>query len=379
MHTIGLIAEYNPFHNGHLYQINKIKELYKDSCIVLILSTSFTQRGNVSLLDKWTKTKTALHYGIDLVIELPFIFSTQSADIFAQGAIEILKNLKIDTLVFGSESNDIEKFKIIAKTQLNNTNYDKLVKKYLDKGINYPTSMNKALRELTNLEISTPNDLLALSYIKEIMKQNANIEPVSIKRTNDYHNKELNDTITSATSIREALKNNIEIKDYIPEFTHKYIPNMINQEEFFPYLKYKILSDNDLEKYLDVDEGLESRIKKSILESNNYEELINNIKTKRYTYNKINRMLVHILCNFTKQQKELNKHIKYIRVLGFSNIGKKHLNKIKKELTIPLLTKYNKLLDDEIRITCIYTSILDNKNQKELIQAEYKNHPIIRK
>ena len=379
MSTIGLIAEYNPFHNGHLYQIKKIKELYKDSCIVLVLSTSFTQRGEASLLDKWTKTEIALHYGIDLVIELPFVFSTQSADVFAEGAIEILKQLQVDTLVFGSESNDLETIKKLANIELNNKDYDKLVKKYLDKGLNYPTSMNKALKELVNIEISSPNDLLALSYIKEIIKQKANIETISIQRTNDYHSKSLNNKIVSATSIREALNNNIDIKNYVPALTYNNINKMINPENYFPYLKYKILSSNNLNIYLDVDEGIENRLKKNILKSNNYEQLIKNIKSKRYTYNKINRMLTHILCDFTKDDKKNNNHIKYIRLLGFSTKGKKHLNKVKKELTVPLITKYHKLLNDEIKITYIYSSILDSKKQNKLIEAEYKNHPIIRK
>ena len=379
MHTVGLIAEYNPFHNGHLYQINEIKKMYPNSCIVLVLSTSFTQRGEASLLDKWAKTDIALNYGIDLVIELPYIFSTQSSDIFAKGAIEILNTLKIDTLVFGSESNNIDMLEKIADTQINNKEYDSLVKKYLAKGINYPTSMNKALKELLNIEISSPNDLLALSYIKEIKKQKANIKPISIKRTNDYHSKNLDNKITSATSIREAIKKNIDIKKYVPTLTYKNVNNMINHEEYYPYLVYKILSEDDLSKYLDVDEGIENRIKKAILQSKTYDELINNIKTKRYTYNKINRMLTHILCNFTKDEKEKNKDIKYIRILGFSQDGKNYLNKIKKEVKLPIITKYNNLLDQEIKITSIYSLILEEKNKIKLIEAEYKNHPIIKK
>ena len=134
---IGIIAEYNPFHNGHKYQIEKIKKKYPDSTIIVVMSSSFTQRGDVSLLNKWKKTKIALENNVDLIIELPFIFSTQSADIFAKGAIEILKELKVDLLVFGSESNNIKELEQIALTQINNKEYDLFVKKYLDKGYNY--------------------------------------------------------------------------------------------------------------------------------------------------------------------------------------------------------------------------------------------------
>ena len=136
MHIIGLIAEYNPFHNGHLYQINKIKEKYPDSILIAVVSSSFTQRGDVSILDKWTKTQIALDNGIDIVVELPYVYATQSSDIFANGAVTILNKLGIDTLVFGTESDNIDTIASIAELQLNNQEYDNLVKKYLKEGLN---------------------------------------------------------------------------------------------------------------------------------------------------------------------------------------------------------------------------------------------------
>ena len=210
--AVGIICEYNPFHNGHIYHLNKVKELInKDEEIILIISGNFTQRGNISLIEKYDKAKLALQYGVDLVIELPFEFATQSSDFFAKGSIELLNTLKCNKLIFGSELNNIEKIKKLAQVQISNKEYDKLVKEELDKGLNYPTAMNNALNKLSCETITTPNDLLALSYIKEIIKNNYNIEPISIKRTNDYNNKQLNGGIDSATSIREAIINNIDI------------------------------------------------------------------------------------------------------------------------------------------------------------------------
>ena len=148
MKKIGIICEYNPFHNGHLYHLEKIKEMYPDSLIVLVMSSSFTQRGEISILNKWEKTEIALNYKVDLVIELPFVFASQSADIFSYGAIKILKELNVDTIIFGSESNDPKKLTSIAKIQLENKEYDKLVKDYLDKGENYPTAMSHALNDI---------------------------------------------------------------------------------------------------------------------------------------------------------------------------------------------------------------------------------------
>ncbi|MDD2377353.1 MAG: nucleotidyltransferase [Bacilli bacterium] len=382
MKSVGIIAEYNPFHNGHLYHLNKVKELYPDAIIVLVLSGPFLQRGNPSILNKWDKTEIALEYGIDLVIELPFPFATQSADIFAKGAIQILNHLHVDTLVFGSEQGDINLLNDLVDCQLYNKDFDLKVKEYLDEGINYPTALSKTLSDLTNYNISAPNDLLALSYIKEIKKLNSKIKPICIKRTNDYHSLELNTEITSATSIRHAINQNKDIKKYVPELTLNYInKNVMITDDYYSYLKYKIICDiNNLEEYQTVDEGIENRIKKSIYNSNNLEELIMNIKTKRYTYNKINRMFTHILCNFKKEEANKFNDIQYIRLLGFNNKGKNYLNKIKKEISIPLITKYsdinNEMLELEFRANSIYAII--SKCDK-LINLEYQSKPIIKK
>jgi len=376
MHIIGLIAEYNPFHNGHLYQINKIKELYPDSIIIAVVSSSFTQRGDISLLNKWDKTKIALDNGIDIVLELPFVFATQSSDIFAKGEIKILEKLNIDILVFGTETDNIEEIKKVAQVQINNHKYDNLVKKYLSKGLNYPTATNKAVEELTGHKIDSPNDLLALSYIKQILIDKTNIEVTNIKRTTSYHGTEINNNITSASNIRTLYQHDQKIDNLIP-FNSKYLYK-INMNNLFSYLKYIIITEeNNLNLYQTVDEGIENRILKVIDKSNTYEELINNIKTKRYTYNKISRMLLHILTNFTKEEAK-NINIDYIRILGFSENGKKYLNKIKKQIELPLITGYkkniSKILDKELQVTKIYSLITDHN----LIKKEYQNKPIIK-
>lgn len=376
MKAVGIICEYNPFHNGHLYHLKQVKKMCKDYTVILVMSSSFLQRGEVSMINKWDKTKIALDLGIDLVIELPFCFSTQSADIFAKGAITILNHLKVDKLIFGSELNDIDLLNKLATYQLTDQ-YNKKVKQNLKEGINYPKALAKALKETNNIEINTPNDILGISYIKEIKKLNSKITPLTIKRTNDYHSEKLNGKITSAKSIRLALKNKQDIKNYVPKITTKYLTKPIFIDDYFNLLKYKILSEDHLEKYLTVDEGIENRLKKFIVNSNSISELINNVKTKRYTYNKISRMLVHILCNFTKEEALKYTKINYIRPLGFNSLGQKYLNQVKKEIEIPIITKYNKLLDLELRITSVYASILDEKDKQKLIKDEYQKKPII--
>ena len=394
MKIIGLIAEYNPFHLGHLYQINKIKEMYHESIIIAIISTNFTQRGDISIINKWNKTKICLEHNVDIVLELPTLYATQSSDVFAFAAIKILNEFKIDTLVFGSESNNINTLYELADTQLNNKNYDELVKTYLTKGINYPTAMSKALKELTNIQIDKPNDLLGLSYIKEIIKNNYNITPISIRRTNNYHqekliinennlnnkssNNQLNiNNIISANLIRKLHQNNEDITSHIPKSTYQYLYQNLSINNAYNLLKYKIITNkNNLSNYLTVDEGIENRIIKYINNSNTWEELVMNIKTKRYTYNKINRMLIHILLDISKEDN--NKEI-YLRILGFNQQGRKYLNKIKKDIKLPIYSSYkdnlSTIFDIEFKSTYIYSLIT---NDKSLIKQEYQNKPIIK-
>lgn len=369
--TIGIICEYNPFHNGHLYHLKKIKEMYKDSIIILVMSGNITQRGDLSIINKWDKTDIALYYGIDLVVELPFIYASSSADIFAKGAIEILRELKVDKIIFGSEINDINLLYKLADIQLNNKEYNKKITKYLEEGYNYPTSCGKALYDTSNINLNTPNDILGLCYIKEILKQGANIEAVSIKRTNNYNDRNLNNNITSATSIRCALKNNQDIKNYVPNYTYKYLKNLFYLDDYFIFIKYKILT-SDITKYIDIDEKIKNRINKYINECKTLEDLILKIKCKNYSYNRIKRMLVHILVDLKKDDITYKN---YIRILGFNNKGKIYLNKIKKEINLPLITNYSDslgLLNLDYKISCILALSLPINLQKQFIENEKK-------
>lgn len=378
MKSVGIIAEYNPFHNGHLYHINEIKKQNKDAVIVLVMTGNYTQRGTVAIIDKWKRSKIALKAGIDLVIELPFPFATQSADYFSYGAITLLENLKVQKLVFGSESDDISILDTIADCQLNNDEFDKLVKIYSKMGYNYPTSLSLSINDLTGKKIKAPNDLLGISYVKTIKKYNYKITPQTIKRTNDYHNKELEKEISSATAIRESLKNKQNIKGQVPDFTLDYLKNLHFIDDYFKYLKYKIITEKNLTIYNMVDEGIAKNLKKYINDSYTIDDLIKKIKSKHYTYNKISRMLLHILCNFTKEENNSFKQITYARILGFNENGRKYLNSIKKDIEIPIISKICKnkdpMLSFEIETTKIYALPLEPLEQKKLIESEYKNN-----
>ena len=372
---IGIIAEFNPLHNGHLYLINKIKEKYEDASIILVLSGNYTQRGIPSIIDKWKKTELSLKLGIDLVVELPFPFSTQSADYFAYGATTILNYLKVDKLVFGSESNDIKVLEKIVDAQKDDK-FNTLVKLYCKSGYNYPTALSLSLEELTNEKITTPNDLLGISYIKAIKENNYNIEVETIKRTNDYHKEELEEDISSATSIRKALKEGIDISNQVPKIELDYLNELHYIDDYFNIIKYKIITEDDLSIYQTVDKEIIKKLKKEILNSNNIDEFIKRIKTKRYTYNKISRMLLHILTNFTKEKAKLFNDISYIRILGFNNTGRTILNNIKKDIDIPIISKITKekdpMLEYELEVDKIYYLKSTDTNDKLIYYKEDK-------
>ena len=358
MNKVGVIAEYNPFHNGHIYHLNKIKKMFPGSYYILILIGNFTQRGEISIINKWDKTRIALDYGYDLVAELPYIFSTQSANYYAKGAIEMLDKLDCDYLVFGSESNDIKMFEEIANATSNNEKYEQLIKEYTSKGNSYPVSCSLALKNFTGKLINKPNDILALEYIRNIKLLNSKIKPISIKRTNSYHEKEITKKITSATSIRKNINDIKKISNTMPKISLNLI-NKINYDKYFELVKYQIMSSSDLNCYLDVDEGIENKLKKSINSAENINDFILSVKSKRYSYNKIQRMLLHIVCKIKKEDNDLN--LKYIRILGMSHKGKKVLKDVKDKINIPIITKYKKKYDNlfltEKKVSMIYSLI----------------------
>ncbi len=369
MNIIGIIAEYNPFHNGHLYHLNKIKEQYPDSLIILVLNGYFTQRGSISIISKENKTNIALNNNIDIVIELPFVYGTQSSDIFAYNSIKLLNELKVERIIFGSESNNLDLLNHVVDIELNDPTFEDKVKTYLDEGLNYPTAMKNALN--IKEDINNPNDLLGISYIKAIRKINPSIIAETIKRTSNYLDITSNDEVISATNIREKLRNNENISPYLPKEVLPTIENISN-DKLFNLLKFKILTDQDLSIYLDVDEGIEYRLLKYINESHNFDELISNVKTKRYTYNKINRMLIHIIIGLTKKD-NLNMQLDYLKILGFNEKGQTYLNNIKKNIILPTTPNKDSLIY-KYELKAAY--LFEQATKKSLNNFDNKNIPI---
>ena len=377
MKILGLIVEYNPFHHGHLYHLNKAKELLNPDLTIAVMSSHFVQRGEPAISDKWTRAQIAIKNGVDLVIELPFVYSVQSADYFAHGAVDILAKLKVTDIVFGSENGDINIFNDIAYTIKNNQKaYNNIVKEQMNLGLRYPDACNQALSLLMNKTVTTPNDLLGLAYVKEIIDHDYPIEMHCIKRTNDFHSLQI-EAISSASAIRHALKNKIDIKNQFCNY--KEYKEFYFLDDLYPYLRYKILttSNQSLKQLHLVDEGIENLLKEKILVSNNMEQLITNLSSKRYTRSRIQRMLIHILMNNTKDQIINAMHLNYIRILKMNNYGQAYLNKIKKVCEYKLITNFSSYthpaLDLEFKATKLLSCLSINPNK--LVELEYKSIP----
>ena len=362
MEKIGIICEYNPFHNGHLYHLKKIKEMYPDSLVVLAMSGYFTQRGEFSVLSKYDKTRLALKYGVDIVLELPTLFVTNSADLFAMVAVDALNEVGISKIVFGSESNDVETLKKIASKWEDEKTKAK-IKESLDQGNSYAKSLTDAIAK--NLK---SNDILAVSYIKAINKINKKIEPISIQRTNEYNDTKENSPIISGTNILNRFYSGEDITSFIPDYNDIKL-NELNKLKLFELLRYRIITEKHLEKYLGVDEGLENKLKKEIIYSNSLEELLDNVISKRYTKSRLKRMLLHILLGIEKDDMNVKNH-KY-RILGFNANGRDYLRDLYNH---NLTFKYeNRIRMIEIVSSIVYDKLMHTNTYEE----EIKNKPVI--
>lgn len=298
---IGIIAEYNPFHNGHIYQINEIKKRWPQSQIIVILSGKYVQRGELAIAPFEVRKNIALQNNVDEVYELPFEFATQAAHIFAQGAIKELSKHNIDYLVFGSETNDIDNFYLVAKTiKDNNDLYYQKIKKAMKTGISFPKANQIVLEELIGKSFTLPNDILGLEYVKAIVNNNYSIKAFCIKRTNDFHSMIPSNNIASATYIRKLIfDNNLEYKQFTPMIFDK-VPDRI--ENYYSNFQdiVKNTPNEELKKIKLISEGMENLFKKHI-DASSYDEFVNRVNSKRYTSSRIKRAMLYILLNIKQE------------------------------------------------------------------------------
>ncbi|MBM7835129.1 nucleotidyltransferase [Clostridium sardiniense] len=385
MNLTGIITEYNPFHLGHKYHLEKAIEDTNADGIVSVMSGNFMQRGNPAIIDKYNRAKMAVLNGVDLVLELPLVYSLSSAENFAYGGVKLLNSLNcIDNIYFGSESGEIEDLISIAQILKDEPkNYKDRLKIELDKGLPFHTARLNALNSLllsSNISeiLSSSNNILAIEYIKALLKLDSDIKPFTLKREgSNYNDISLSKTFSSATSIRETLKDNFDvniIKNSIPTESLKVITelneknyNFVFEESLFPFLKYKLLTNAESIKSIsDVSEGLDNKILKEIINCNSLKELILKSKSKRYTYTRISRILSKVFIGFENFPIEAiqTSDITYIRPLAFNKKGAKILKSIKENSEINILTKIprhisNNMLQLDLQGTKAY-SLLNN-------------------
>ena len=360
--VIGLIVEYNPFHNGHLHHIQEIDRLFEDNIKIAVMSGDYVQRGEPSLINKFEKTKIALSQGVDIVIELPAFYSTQSAEIFAKGSINLLNKLSCSHIVFGSESNDLEKLKRIATISMTKE-FELSLRKFLAEGFSYPTAFSKALFD----EKLGSNDILALEYLKAIKAINPKIETYCIKREKTGYYDDEKDNFASATHIRKILldynkkkedKLN-KIKNLVPEFSYKILEENFGVfsclSDFYDLIKYNIIKNrSELKNIQDLEVGLENRLYKYSLENLKFEDFFNKVLTKRITISRLQRILLHSLFGLTETiTAKVKNKIPFVKILGFSTKGQEYLNYLKKS--------------DNYSERKILTS---NRNLKEILNEE---------
>ena len=384
--VVGIIAEYNPFHNGHAYHIQKTKEQTGADFVVAVITGNFTQRGNTSVINKWEKAKMAINGGVDLVIELPTIYSISSAENFSSGAIKILNKIGIvDSISFGMEADDISSLNNIANVLLSEPQeYTSLLKAELQKGSSYPKAREIALmmylndiKRYSNI-LNGSNNILAIEYLKALKKQRSNLIPIGVKREKVYYNStKIIDEYASATGIRSLLLRNQleEIRKVVPSTTLSILLNNIREGTYVLDLtaygaeilyKLRTMSIQEIANLPDVSEGLENLIKDVSNKTNNLIDLINGIKSKRYTQTRIQRILLYALLGITKKDMEYSKKIvPYVRILGCSENGKILLSQINnKAKIITSLKKFEKtnknkkiarMLEIDKKATNIYT------------------------
>ncbi|HJJ11433.1 MAG TPA: nucleotidyltransferase [Clostridiaceae bacterium] len=410
--VLGIIAEYNPFHNGHMYHLQKAKEQSGAQYCICVMSGNFVQRGNTSIVNKWKKAEMALLNGVDLVIELPTIYSVASAEGFSLGAIKLLNNLKIvDAISFGTETSDFAALNNISSiVNEEPMKYKSILNSELKKGLSFPKARENALMLYLNDNkrydniLNTPNNILAIEYLKALKKIKSTIQPIPVKREKVYYNDNvIVDEFASATAIRKLLKNEdfSEIRKVVPKSTYQILKKetelgnvVLDLSRYEKEIIYNLrrMTVSEIAELPDVNEGLEHSLKNAANYSNDITNLINIVKTKRYTVTRIQRILICALLGITKRDVGMAKKAEpYIRVLGFNEKGKELISRINKQnpkATVITSVKkfqdknnnnknskiYKRLLDIDIFSTNVYTMACKSES---LANLDYTKNMVI--
>ncbi len=354
MKACGIVTEYNPFHNGHIHHIEESRRITGCDVLIAVMSGNFTQRGEPAIIDKYERTKAALEHGVDLVLELPFLYVNQSATQFASAGVKILDLAKCTDMVFGSETNNLEELREIAEMPIGIDN----LKENMKTGISFPKAYGLMAREYL------PNDILAISYLKAL--QDTDITPHTIQRTTEYHGENMEGSIASAKAIRKAFLNHEDYTETTPMQLDE--SHVVQMKDYYPMLRTLLLT-LDL-SYLSslflVDEGIENHLKKQAELYDNYEDFLNAAVTRRYTKARIQRTLVSILTQMERVKIKKIPPIDFIQVLGFNETGREYLKELKKQ-EVKVASRFNQIpkpyRELQYRSDVLYSMFFPDQNE----------------
>lgn len=400
MKATGIIVEYNPFHNGHKLHAYAAKEKGNADLVIAVMSGNFLQRGEPAFIDKWARTEMALKNGVDLVFELPYAFSTSHAPNFAKGAITLLDAARCDAYCFGSEDGNIQPFQnSMALLQHQKRNYEQKIQEAVSQGISYPKALNIAYTEAirkqqtTNelVDLTQPNNILGFHYIKAANDIQSNMKPTTIKRVGSaYHDEQLTaGEIGSATGIRNTFftTNQLkEVQNFIPPTVEEILKERIQTSQpfaswtsFYPFLRMMILRDGPerLAKVADITEGIENLLYRAALKHADFDGFMQMVKSKRYTWTRIQRMLTHIFTGYTYDMRATIQEPSYLRLLGMTNPGRRYLNENKKQFKLPIVSKVSAFSDSSLTLDIHATNVYAlGINKPSMVNADFKQSPI---
>lgn len=394
MKILGLITEYNPFHNGHLYHLDQSKALVKPDVVVAVMSGNFLQRGEPAIMDKWTRAKTAVDNGVDLVIELPTYFSTASAETFALGSVALLERLGATDLVFGTEAGDLSTLEAIADlVEAPTHRYQEVLSRALDAGFSYPAARQQAIEAAMADRIDfKANNILGIAYLRAIRKLKASIRPMTIQRIhNDYKDDHITGAIASATAVRAQLKSRPVdwslVKSVVPESTYKALwdcPVYTVLDDFHTIFNSIALREgaSGIKRCRDVGEGLENKLINELTTLGTLTDMAMAVKSKRYTLTRIQRLMTAVLLGIEPMaEEEVLSHLDYCRVLAFNAAGAKLIRKVKRAGQLYPITnlgrdlkkyrKKNPLIRLDIQATGMYAQV----NHHIGMQEDYTRWP----
>lgn len=400
----GIIVEYNPFHNGHLHHAEQAKKLTGSDIIIAVMSGNFLQRGEPAFVDKWARASMALENGVDIVLELPYAFATSNAPSFARGAIDLLDAVQCNAFCFGSEDGEVEPFeRSLRLIQQAGDSYEQIVKEAVGRGLSYPKALNEAYTKVANsstngeplADLSKPNNILGFHYMEAAAISGSAMKGVTIPRiVAQYHDDAIKgNRIASATGIRKSFFGSDTlgaVTDFIPDATQAILLGWQAENQsfgswpsFYPMLRFTILREGPerLAMIADVTEGIENLLYRAAANNGTFEDFMNEVKSKRYTWTRIQRMLTHIFTGFTYAKRNSMKTPSYLRLLGMTGAGRLYLNEHKKRLKLPLVSKAaafsNPSLDFDIHASDMYGLGIGSGTSSSRIGVDYHTHPII--